>query len=161
MQIKLVNLKDADYKLQLEVRNWRNSEHVAKYFQIPNIDEETHKNWLKSLNEEKPKNIAFLIEVDGKFVGLAYFLKIDYEIKQADWGMYIYNQDLRGRGIGATVIQKCIDFARRYDLIKIKLEVLNTNLGAIKLYEKSGFVFTKEKDDKILFYEFDSSSDKI
>lgn len=153
MRIELVNLKDVDYKLQLEIRNWRNSEHVAQYFQIPNIDEETHKNWLKSLNEEKPKNIAFLIEVDGKFVGLAYFLKIDYQTKQTDWGMYICNQDLRGRGIGATIIQKSTEFAKKSGFINIKLEVLNTNLGAIKLYEKSGFIFTKEKDKNIRCYE--------
>lgn len=153
MKIELVNLAKADYSLQLDVRNWRNADHVAKYFQISYIDEETHENWLKSLNEEKPKNIAFLIKVNDSFVGLAYFLKIDYIQLEVDWGMYIYNEDLRGLGIGQKTIELSIDYIKsRLDCKKIKLEVLKSNKNAIKLYEKNSFKYIKEVGN-VLYYQ--------
>jgi diamine N-acetyltransferase len=153
MKIDLVNLKEVDYNLQLEVRNWRNAPHVAKYFQIPYIDEKTHENWLRSLQEKKPKNIAFLIKFNEEFIGLVYFLKIDYVNKETDWGMYIYEERLRGLGLGKQVIEWSIHYAINILKFKImKLEVLKNNVNAISLYEKNGFKFTEESDD-VLYYE--------
>jgi UDP-4-amino-4,6-dideoxy-N-acetyl-beta-L-altrosamine N-acetyltransferase len=154
MKIELINLKDIDYNLQLEVRNWRNAEHVAKYFQIDYIDEETHNNWLKSLKEERPQNIAFLIKVDKDFVGLVYFLKIDYFASKTHWGMYIYDQNLRGLGIGKEVIKWTIQYAKETMKMKsIRLEVLKNNIYAIKLYEKIGFKYSNYKNENVLYYE--------
>ena len=48
----------------------------VEIFLIAVSNEKTHKNWLLSLHEDKPSNIAFLIKVNDKFVGLAYFLTL-------------------------------------------------------------------------------------
>ena len=46
--IELINFLEVPYEIQLETRNWRNSNSVLKWFKIPFIDEETRKNWLES-----------------------------------------------------------------------------------------------------------------
>lgn len=153
MKIELVNLKEVDHDLQLEVRNWRNADHVARYFQIPYIDDETHKNWLTTLNKEMPKNIAFLIKVNDEFIGLTYFSNIDYISNNTDWGIYIYKNDVRGIGVGKAVIKLSIDYARFFLNVRmINLEVLKSNQNAIELYKKNGFKFNGEKNSEVLCY---------
>ena len=89
--IEFVNLKDVDKNLQLKVRSWRHANHVAKYFQIPNIDVETHKKRLKSLWNDNTRNVAFLIKVGDEFMRLTFFLNTDYKKKETDWGIYKEN----------------------------------------------------------------------
>lgn len=153
MNINFLDLTKADSSLQLEIRNWRNSTHVAQYFQLDYIDLQTHKNWLESLSKEQPQNIAFLIEFDEKFVGLAYFSKIDYKEKQADWGMYIYDQSLRGMGIGSKVLDFCFDYIRNLGINRLFLEVLRDNHRAISLYEKKGFKYCEDKNELVSRYK--------
>lgn len=150
--INLVNFKDEEYKIQLETLNWRNSEHVAKYFQIKHIDEFTHKKWLENINRENSSTVAFLIEFEGEYVGITYFSNINYEQKQSDWGIYIYKEDLRGKGIGKKVIQKSLEYAKsELNLNKIFLEVLEDNLVAKSLYENVGFKFGSSKNNVLRY----------
>ena len=151
-EIKLVNFNDIPYELQLETRNWRNSKQVAEYLKIPYIDEETHKNWLNSLKKENPSNIAFIIEYQTKPIGVTYFHSIDYEKHTCDWGIYIYAQEYRGKKIGDIVLKQCIDYASQLGIKIIKLDVLNTNKNAKKLYENNGFQQTNQTEEKFLRY---------
>ena len=145
--IELVNFLEVPYELRMETRNWRNSEKIAKWFKIPFIDEETHKKWLESLKNETPKNIAFLIKHNGSFAGVTYFHSINYETKSADWGIYIYEDALRGKGIGSIALEKSIDFAfNSLGLKKIFLDVLNTNEKAKNLYTSKGFKYCGEEN---------------
>ena len=145
--VKLISFLDLPYELQLETRNWRNSENVSKYFKIKYIEEDTHKKWLSSLNIKKPKNIAFVIEVNKEYIGVVYFHSIDYDKKQGDWGIYIYKDDFRGKGIGTEVLTKSIEYAKNeLKLNFLFLDVLDSNNKAKKLYEKLGFIFTGDKD---------------
>lgn len=153
MTIKLVNFLDTDEAIQMKTLLWRNSKHVSKYFQIKNIDTETHKKWLNSLKVEKPKTIAFLIEYDGVFIGVTYFHSVNYEKAVSDWGIYIYDESLRGMGIGYKVLSQCIDYAKEVmHLKKIYLEVLETNIKAVKLYESMGFKALC-KNENVIRYE--------
>lgn len=154
MKIEFINLLEESDEIQLKTRDWRNSPEVAKYFQIAFIDEKTHIDWLKSLRENPPKNIAFLIKFNQEYSGLIYFLKINYIAKEADIGIYIYNQNLRGKGIGQTAFEFAINYAREIlKLSTIKLEVLKDNFNAIKLYENIGFKFIEQKNNEILIYK--------
>lgn len=139
MRVELVNLKTVDFNLQLEVRNWRNAEHVAKYFQIPYIDEETHKNWLNSLNEKSPKNIAFLIKVDDKFVGLVYFLKVDYINLTGEWGVFMKDENYQ-KGVGVYVEYRMHEIAfNELKLLKLNISVLENNPLVIQMHQKFGY----------------------
>lgn len=153
MDIRFINLKDVDYSLQLEVRDWRNSPDIAKYFQIDHIDLETHKNWLDSLKEENPKNIAFLIEVNNDFIGLVYFTKINYLKKVADWGIYIRDLNYRKKGIGSLSIDWCNQYIKSLGIKEVFLEVLTKNKNAISAYEKKGYLFHSMKNKDVKRYK--------
>ncbi|MEO0573478.1 MAG: GNAT family N-acetyltransferase [Bacteroidota bacterium] len=47
--------------------------------------------------------------------------------------------DYRGRGINKKIVEVLMDWARKNDLLEIRLTVYNKNLPAVKAYEKVGF----------------------
>jgi len=148
--IELVNFLDTSYEKQFSTLAWRNSKQVADYFQIKYIDEETHRNWLEKLQPPDFEVIAFFIRVDGVDVGVTYFHSIDHEMKQADWGMYIHDKNMRGKGIGQQALSQCLGYAHdEMRMHKIFLEVIEGNHAAIRLYEKLGFALLGQKDDVI------------
>lgn len=156
MQITLTNLKEASLELQLETRNWRNSSNVSKYFQLNYISIDDHKQWLSNLHKVNFTTIAFLIECNGKHVGLTYFHSIDRIAKNTDWGIYIHDIAMRGIGIGRCVLKECINYAKTtMGMKQMNLEVKKDNFSAIRLYESFGFVFTKNKDQE--FMQFSKS----
>ncbi len=156
MNVELISFLDIPYEVQMETRHWRNSEQVAKYFKIPYITEDVHKNWLHSLKQKMPKAVAFLIKVNGKNVGVTYFHSIDYKKKEADWGIYIYDSNLRGLGIGKKVLDSCLEYARKkISMSVIYLDVLKDNYRAISLYEAMGFVRIDLSDNVFLRYKKD------
>ncbi len=55
-------------------------------------------------------------------------------------GMYVMPEHA-GRGLGARLLEACVDVARADPWIEVLyLTVTTTNAGAIRLYERSGFV---------------------
>ena len=48
--------------------------------------------------------------------------------------------DYRGHGIGSQLLQELQDYARRNGFANIRLDVIDTNPGARRLYERLGFV---------------------
>ncbi len=139
MKVEFVNLKEVSNSLQMEVRNWRNAQYITKFFQIPHINEKTHKNWLLSLHEDKPSNIAFLIKVNDKFVGLAYFLKIDYFNKIGEWGIFM-KDEFSGKGLGAYIEYKMHEMAfEKLGLYKLNISVLENNQSIIQMHQKFAY----------------------
>ena len=61
--------------------------------------------------------------------------------------MLAVSEDQRNKGIGTKLIQSTINHARSKKIPQIKLEVVDTNPKAKKLYERIGF--EKAKDHKI------------
>ena len=53
-------------------------------------------------------------------------------------GMLVH-RDWRGRGVGSTLVQVAIDWARGHGLHKLCLEVFAQTAAAIALYHKCGF----------------------
>lgn len=47
--------------------------------------------------------------------------------------------EYRGRGINQRIVEVLMNWARKNDLIEVRLTVYNQNLPAIKAYEKAGF----------------------
>lgn len=55
----------------------------------------------------------------------------------------VVKADHRGRGIGSMLLDAVFDCARREGKRAVRLEVVNTNPSAQRLYERKGFVPTK------------------
>ena len=84
---------------------------------------------------ESPEAVTLLAEVDGKLVG-----DVGIEIRRGvgHLGMLV-DERWRGRGIGSTLLESCINWAKEHDAHKITLEVWPHNVAAIGLYKKFGF----------------------
>ena len=55
------------------------------------------------------------------------------------------DDDCRGRGIGTQLIEKVLSFAAENHYQCVKLDVIDGNEGAKKLYEQMGFIATKHE----------------
>jgi UDP-4-amino-4,6-dideoxy-N-acetyl-beta-L-altrosamine N-acetyltransferase len=147
--IQLVPLHMLPEKIQQETRLWRNHPDVAQWFQKPMIDEATHTQWLASLHDDHPRNIAFLISnADSEQpLGVTYFHSIDYTARTADWGIYITQTHQRGRGVGSQALAQCLAYAKHtLALERVFLEVLAHNTKARHVYERAGFMQVSEQD---------------
>ena len=85
-------------------------------------------------------NIYFVIEENSRIIGgagIAPLTGLENEICELQ-KMY-FLPDARGRGIGSSMINKCLDFARTEGFEKCYIETLPYMENARKLYSKNGF----------------------
>lgn len=54
----------------------------------------------------------------------------------------------RGQGIGQGFLEAAEHWAREHGLIKLCLSVFHTNAGAIRLYQRMGYVVEAERSDQ-------------
>lgn len=152
MNIELVNFLNKNLDIRIKTLEWRNAKHVTKYFKKQNIAIDTHLSWLKGLEALQPTCRAFFIEANGKEIGVAYFHSIDYKMNTAEWGIYIYDQAIRGHGFGKAALNKSLLYAK--DILSLRavyLEVLENNVIAINLYERVGFIKIGQCNDVLQY----------
>ncbi len=83
-------------------------------------------------------------EVDGKIVSSGYAISkparhyLDHEF-YAYLGFMYTDEEYRGRGINAQVVEALKKWSEEQGFKEIRLTVYNDNVGAIKAYEKVGF----------------------
>ena len=86
------------------------------------------------------KNVRFVIDVDGAAVGSVSLFDFDELARHAEVGIALV-PEARGKGIGTIAISQIVEFAFvRCNLRRVHLQVIASNLGAIRSYEKAGFV---------------------
>ncbi len=138
--MKDINLIDLTYQDIELVRKWRNSEEVARYMYSENhISEEQQQNWFKKISSETNSKY-WLIEFDGKKLGLASITGIDKTLSSCYWAFYLGDLSVRGAGIGAKVEFNVIEFVfNELKLNKLRCEVFVSNDKVIKMHEKFGF----------------------
>jgi len=91
-------------------------------------------------SDESEDNVAFVVDVDGRAVGSASLFEFDTLARHAEAGINLV-ADARGRGIGTAAIRQLVDFGFvRRNLRRIHLQAIASNTGAIRAYEKAGFV---------------------
>jgi RimJ/RimL family protein N-acetyltransferase len=88
--------------------------------------------WRDSLARQD--SAAFVAEAGGRMVGWAS-LEGD---RVAELGMFVA-PEWRGRGVGRTLLEACVAWARAAGAHKIALQVWPHNVAARRLYESFGF----------------------
>jgi RimJ/RimL family protein N-acetyltransferase len=90
--------------------------------------------------EETSTDVRFVIEADGVPVGSVSLFGQEELARHAEVGIALI-PEARGRGIGTAAIEQIVEFAFvRRNLRRIHLEAIASNAGAIRAYEKAGFV---------------------
>ncbi len=84
------------------------------------------------------------------FMGCVRIPKIKMRHKMEIWGVFVH-PDYREKGIGGQLLESCIEKIKRIEGVeKINLTVSSPSIGALKLYQKMGFVeFGREENSMI------------
>ncbi len=122
---------------------WRNSEAVRKRFIYQGtFSREGHENWIRTMVETGKVVQMMICEIStGKAVGSVYVRDIDETHHKAEYGIFIGEDNARGKGYGTAAAKLMIRYCfEELKLHRLFLRVYAENARAIRSYEKAGFV---------------------
>lgn len=151
MTIDFENILDVSDDLLEVVRNWRNSKTISQYMVTNHyISPKEHRCWIERL-KTKTTTKAWIIRFNEKPVGVVSLSNINLEEKTAEWGFYIAEESVRGKGIGSTVLYQLLEYAfGTLHLRTMSTLVLENNPIALHLYKKFGFRIKPTKKQSLL-----------
>lgn len=89
-----------------------------------------------------PKATYFVVEDKGKIIGCCGVAQLEnYKGNVCELQKMYFLDAARGRGLGAKMMQICLDQARGYGFEKCYLETMPYMKAAQKLYKKTGFEY--------------------
>jgi GNAT superfamily N-acetyltransferase len=89
---------------------------------------------------------AWVAELDGARVGAVYCVRRSNEVAQLR--LLFVDSEARGHGVGAGLVDHCIEFARGHGYRRIMLSTVSPLESARRIYDAAGFRVTKEKPDQ-------------
>jgi RimJ/RimL family protein N-acetyltransferase len=90
--------------------------------------------------EPSGRQLRFVVEADGVAVGSVSLFGVDELARHAELGIALA-QEARGKGIGTAAIAQIVEFDFvRLNLRRLHLQLIESNVGAFRAYEKAGFV---------------------
>lgn len=128
-----------------KILDWRTSERVTRFMNSDmNYDVDAQKRWLdESFN--KPSYYHWIIQYDGKDVGLLNFVDWNPVNQTTSWGFYIGEES--ALGVGGLVPPYFYNFAfNKLCVDKVFAEVFYNNIGVIDLHLKLGYTFYPSRD---------------
>ena len=140
---KLRELEREDLK---KINKWRNDPDLISCLGAPYrfINEDVDSEWYdKYLNTRGNYVRCAIVDEDkeSEVLGLISLVDINYINRSGELHIMIGGSQNRGKGIGTFAVKAMLDHAfDNLNLRRVELGVLETNLPAIKLYEKTGFV---------------------
>lgn len=104
----------------------------------PSIEQE--RGFIRQMSES-PRSVLLVAEVAGEIVGMADFHghPEPQRAHSGEFGMSTAQQ-WRGRGVGTRLLERLLEWAREQHMERVELRVFSNNTGAIRLYERFGFV---------------------
>jgi RimJ/RimL family protein N-acetyltransferase len=103
-------------------------------------------NMLTMPAEEQPLVIEIQDQDEWKMIGNIGLHKIDQRCRSAEVGIFIGEKSLWNQGYGTKAMQLILKHGfETLNLNRIMLDVFADNLGAIRAYEKCGFVHEGRK----------------
>ena len=91
------------------------------------------------------RNVLFVAEDGERWVGMAVGSRAGDEPDAHLYGMWV-EPSRRSSGIGASLVEQVLGWARARDVRSVILGVTETNAGAAAFYEQLGFADTGERD---------------
>lgn len=136
----LVNLREVSLDDSALIFEWRNSDEIRKWMYADHlIQEEEHQDWINRVLEDQSCKY-WIIEFEGKSVGLANIAQIDHLHGRCTWAFYIGEPSTKGSGIGAVTEYLILNFVFEVlELDKLWCEVISENSSVIHLHERFGF----------------------
>ena len=111
---------------------------------IPKVGTAYEDPYLDLMFEEynKPKSIYYVVEKDGIVVGSAGIAPLaNGAVSICELQKMYFLPETRGIGIGAEMMEVCLQSAKNFGYEKCYLETMPFMLAAQKLYKKAGFEY--------------------
>jgi RimJ/RimL family protein N-acetyltransferase len=130
-----------------DVQEWVNdpvTTHYMFYGQIPTNNEQAERMFCAQL--DSPANILFMVVSTPytgpqAIVGFAGLYDIHLTARKAEFRILIGDKEAHGQGIGTEVTEMLTFYAfDRLNLHRVYLGVTEDNVGAVRAYEKAGYV---------------------
>jgi len=136
-KLRLITMDDTHYIIK-----WRNNPNVSNQFLFrKKFTRHIHENWMKT--KVKNKEVLQYIIIDKKTnnpIGSVYIRDINYETMSGEYGIFIGEDDYRGKGYGSEIAKLFVEFCfNKLHFHKIYLKVLEENKSAYRTYQKAGF----------------------
>ena len=114
------------------VRNWRNDPKIQQYMEFRDyITPEMQKKWFERINNDN--NYYFIIVYKDKEIGLINIRDIDYETKDGEPGIFIYDDEYLNTDVPMRASFCMADFVwNTLKLEKMHIHVLRNNKSKIK-----------------------------
>lgn len=135
------------------ILRWRNSDLVrSNFIYQPLLTEEEHHKWLQTkVSTGKVVQFIILEKDTSNPIGSVYLRDIDRIIKKGEYGIFIGDNKAQNKGYGTEAAKLMIQYAFEIlKLHKVTLRVLQGNEGAIRSYEKAGFIREGYMVDEVL-----------
>ncbi len=147
MDVRIRPLEENDAKVSYA---WRNNPNIWKYTgSSPNreITVEDELSWIRKVIQDDTCR-RFAILADHVYVGNIYLT--DIHDREAEYHIFIGNEEYMGKGIAKEASKLIIEYARNnLKLNSIHLEVRPDNVRAVQLYLSLGFYVAKEDTEFI------------
>ena len=156
-RVFLRNMRNKDTD---DIVRWRNEPTVVNNFIYRKpVTKQDHKNWIKTkVKTGLVRQFIICLNDTGKGFGSIYFRDIDNTAHTCEFGIFIGEPDMQGKGYGYEAQKLSMDIAfNEMGMKTVDLRVLEKNTAAIKNYEKCGFKVMEGKEEytedneKILF----------
>lgn len=146
--MKKISIRPITYDDTDLIVKWRNTKSVmARFIFQEKFTREIHENWMRT-KVETGKVEQFIIELDGVPIGSEYLRDVDYDKKEAEFGIFIGEETNRGMGFGKKAIRLLLEYAfYELELNRIILRVFEDNTIAINSYKGIGFTQYEYKHD--------------
>lgn len=132
-------------KIEL-VRRWRNDPKISQYMEYRDeITPEMQERWFDKINNKF--NYYFLIEVDGKEIGLINVRDIDYELRIGEPGIFIWDDEYLNSTISFNAALNLTDFCfENLGLKELVIHVLKDNRRAIQFNKAYGYTLSPNQE---------------
>lgn len=127
------------------INNWNQIEEVNKYLGngYAPISIDIQREWLKQMIDTSKYscNKRYMIVKEETPIGLIGLYAINWISRTCEIGLYIGEETFKGRGIGSDAYTIMEVYATSYlNLRKIKLQVVEKNVPAVRFWKKHGFI---------------------
>jgi len=137
IRLRPITLNDTD-----NIVKWRNTDSVKR--NLFTREDITHEDHIKWFNNYVMKGLCsqFIIELiePSMDIGTVFIKNIDKKNDKGEFGIFIGEENLRGKGYGKIATELILEHAfMDLKLNRVYLSVLADNLSGVKCYTKAGF----------------------
>ena len=130
----MITLRDVSTSDESIYEVWQNDSKLTGYLS------RLYPNNCSVAGYDASKVCWFIIKENMHDIGSVWLERDRTEFDAMILGMFISEEQYRGKGIGGDVIKEAIRISKQRIVFRnVRLNVRKSNLGAIKCYEKCGF----------------------